>query len=290
MKAIEVVDLKKYFGNTRAIDGLTFSVDRGAIFGFLGPNGAGKTTTIRCLMDFIRPTGGQVRILGLDAQKNTVELKSKIGYLAPDPRLYDNWNAKEHIRLIEKIRGRSNRVNDLAEKLGANLGDKIKTLSTGNKQKISLILALMHDPEILILDEPTTGLDPLLQNTIYEILTEMKNRGKTIFMSSHNLAEVEKICEKAAIIRNGQLVAVEDIRELHKKRIYLVEARFKTTVDREKVKKITNCEINNLQKNSITLTVRGDIDQLVKLFAKKDILDLTIEHAGLDKIFMEFYK
>jgi ABC-2 type transport system ATP-binding protein len=290
VKAIEVIDLKKYFGNTRAIDGLTFSVNPGAIFGFLGPNGAGKTTTIRCLMDFIRPTGGQIKILGLDAQKNTVELKSKIGYLASDPRLYDNWNAREHIKLIEKIRGRSNRVSDLAEKLGANLGDKIKTLSTGNKQKISLILALMHDPEILILDEPTTGLDPLLQNTIYEILTDMKNRGKTIFMSSHNLTEVEKICEKAAIIRNGQLVAVEDIRELHKKRIYLVEARFKTAIDQGKIKEIDNCEINNFQKNSVTLTVRGNVDRLVKLFAKEDILDLTIEHAGLDKIFMEFYK
>jgi len=290
MKAISFNKLKKHFGKVKAVDGITFDVDKGEIFGFLGPNGAGKTTTIRCMMDFIRPTNGSIKILGLDSVKDTVELKRKIGYLAPEPRLYDNLTGREHFELIEKIRGRGERKEELINKLGAEPIAKVKNLSTGNKQKISLVIALMHNPDIVILDEPTSGLDPLLQNTIYEILSDMGREGKTVFMSSHNLAEVEKICSRAAIIRAGKLVAVEDIKKLNVKRLYKVWVSYKNEKDLHGLRKIKGVEIETESENDIYLSVSGQIDPIVKYFAKKDIDDIRIEHAGLEETFLNFYK
>ena len=290
VNAIEIKDLKKHFGKVKAVDGLSFEVNQGEIFGFLGPNGAGKTTTIRCMMNFIRPNKGSLNILGKDAQINSVELKNIIGYLTPDQRLYDNLTGKDHIKIIESIRGHCPKAKVLAKRLDANLDARIKTLSTGNKQKISLILALMHDPDLVILDEPTTGLDPLLQNTIYEILVEMKDRGKTIFMSSHNLAEVEKICERAAIIKNGKLIATENIKELHEKRMYLVSARFNNPINVNPVQILENCEAVSVSESEISIKIKGDLNKLIKILSDNNIHDLTIEHAGLDEIFMEFYK
>lgn len=290
MKAIEIKKLKKHFGKTKAVDGLTFDVEKGEIFGFLGPNGAGKTTTIRCMMDFIRPTAGKIKMLGKDSEIDGVELKNKIGYLAPEPRLYDNLTGYEHFQLIEKIRGRGERKNELIKKLGAEPRQKVKNLSTGNKQKISLVIALMHNPDILILDEPTSGLDPLLQNTIYEILLEMKNEGKTVFMSSHNLSEVEKICERAAIIRKGKLVAVEDIKKLNVKRLYKVWVSYKNDKDIKDINKLKGVEVETQSESEVYLNVSGKIDPIVKYFAKKDIDDIRIEHAGLEETFLNFYK
>lgn len=290
MKAIELKNLKRHFGKVKAVDSLSFSVEKGEIFGFLGPNGAGKTTTIRCMMDFIRPTSGSVKILGKDSRNDSVELKKRIGYLAPEPRLYDNLTGSEHFYLIEKIRGKGEKKEELIDKLGAEPRLKIKNLSTGNKQKISLVIALMHNPDIVILDEPTSGLDPLLQNTIYEILLEMKKEGKTIFMSLHNLSEVEKICGRAAIIRRGKLVAVEDIKKLNVKRLYKVWVSYKNEKDLKDLKKLKGVEIETESDSEVYLNVSGKIDSLVKYFAKKDIDDIRIEHAGLEETFLNFYK
>src|SRR4030042_3254268 len=168
MAAISVTNLKKYFGKTRAVDGISFEVNEGEIMGFLGPNGAGKTTTIRCLMDFIRPTQGQIEILGKDAQKNAPEVKADIGYLSSEVDLYKSWTGQEHIHFLEKIRGISKFDEELISELKFNPRKKVSALSTGNRQKLGLILALMHQPKLLILDEPTVGLDPLLHNYIYE--------------------------------------------------------------------------------------------------------------------------
>ncbi len=289
MKAIQFKNLKKHFGKVKAVNGISLEIKKGEIFGFLGPNGAGKTTTIRIMMDFIRPNSGSVSILGLDSKKDSVELKKKIGYLAPDPRLYDNLTAKEHFQLIEKIRGKGVKKEEIIKKLDATVDMKIKYLSTGNKQKISLVIALMHNPEIVILDEPTSGLDPILQNTIYETLLEMRDEGKTIFMSSHNLSEVEKICERAAIIRQGKLVAVEDIKKLNVKRLYKVWVSYKNTKDLKDLKKIKGVKIETESSNEVYLNVSGAIDPVVKYFAKKDIDDMRIEHAGLEETFLNFY-
>lgn len=289
MNIIEVKNLKKYFKKTKAVDGISFEVQKGEIFGFLGPNGAGKTTTIRCMMDFIRPTFGKISILGLDAQKDSVALKKDIGYLSGDLKLYDKWTGKEHINFLEKIRGKSKISKELIKKLDFNPKMKFKHLSSGNKQKLGLILSLMAEPKVLIMDEPTVGLDPLLQNTIYDILGEFKKKGTTIFMSSHNLPEVERVCDRVGIIKEGKLVGIEMIEDLGEKRLRKVEVRFKDKFKKsdfkfdgvEKIEEITD---------GLILTVRGDIDAVVKKLAKYKLRDLEISHATLEDVFLEFYK
>lgn len=296
-KALEVKDLKKFFKVyknfspqiVRAVDGISFEVKKGEIFGFLGPNGAGKTTTIRCLMNFIKPDSGKIKILGLDAQINYVELKNKIGYLSGESRFYDDWTGKDHIKFAEKIRGKSKNVNQLIKELNFNPNIKFKYLSSGNKRKLGLILALMFDPELLIMDEPTLALDPILQNKIYEILKNMKERGKTIFLSSHNLAEVEKICDRVAIIREGKLVAVEKVSALESKSVKKIEVIFKEKPD---IKKIKNKNIVKIEEipNGFIFTVNGDIVSILKEILKFKVKDIEIVRAGLEEVFLNFYK
>lgn len=295
MNIIEIKNLKKYFsaiggqGPVKAVDGVSFEVRKGEIFGFLGPNGAGKTTTIRCMMDFIRPTAGSISILDLDAQKDSVACKEKVGYLSGDVRLYDKWTGEDHINFVEKIRGKSPVVKDLIKKLNFDPKRKIKQLSSGNNQKLGLILALMSLPEVLILDEPTIGLDPLLQNTIYETLEDLKNKGKTIFMSSHNLPEVERVCDRAGIIKDGKLVAIEKIEELGEKRLRRVEVRFEDKYTKQEFK---FDGVENIEEvpDGLILTVRGDINSVLQKIAQHKLHDLEISHATLEDVFLEFYE
>lgn len=289
MNVIEVNNLKKYFGKTKAIDGISFNVSKGEIFGFLGPNGAGKTTTIRCMMDFIRPNFGSINILGIDAQKNTAKIKQKIGFLPGNVQLFLNWTGKEHIDLLEKIRGKSKNLPELIEKLNFDPKIKTKYLSSGNKQKLGLILALMSDPELLIMDEPTVGLDPLLQNKIYEILEYLQQQGKTIFMSSHNLPEVERLCKRVGIIKEGELVALETITDLHAKRLHHVLVRFSNKINEKEIQAL-NLQIEEVLPDGFILAVKGDIDPLIKVISKYKIIDLEITHATLEEVFLEFYK
>ncbi len=288
MNVIEVKNLKKYFGKTKAVDDISFEVKKGEIFGFLGPNGAGKTTTIRCLMDFLRPTSGQIFILGLDSCQDSVEIKKKVGYLAGDIRFYDKWTGLEHIKFVEKIKGKSKILRTLLKELDFNPKLKFKHLSSGNRQKLGLILALMNEPEILIMDEPTLGLDPLLQNKTYEILKIMRDRGTTIFMSSHNLSEVEKVCDRVGIIKDGKLVGIETIEELGEKRLRRVEIRFGNDY-RTSDFKIAGVEKIEEISGGLLLTVRGNIDPLIKKLANYKLDDLEISHATLEDVFLGFY-
>jgi ABC-2 type transport system ATP-binding protein len=288
MAAIRVQNLKKYFGKTHAVDGISFEVKEGEIMGFLGPNGAGKTTTIRCLMDFIRPTEGKIEILGRDAQKNTAEIKTDIGYLSSEVDLYKSWTGQEHIHFLEKIRGISKFDEELISELKFDPRKKVAALSTGNRQKLGIILALMHQPKLLVLDEPTVGLDPLLQNYIYEVLKREAAKGKTIFMSSHNLAEVEKICDRVIILKDGKIVAVESINNIKRKRIYTVYAYFEGEIPK---KEIITDGISLIEEFSdgLVLSVKGDTKPLLKKLASYESLkDLEITHAGLEEVFMEF--
>ncbi len=289
MNIIEVKNLKKYFGKIKAVDDISFSVKKGEIFGFLGPNGAGKTTTIRLFLDFIRPTSGQAFIKGLDCQKDSVEIKKYVGYLSGEIRLYDKWSGKEHIEFIENARGKSKIKKELIKKLDFNPKMKAKYLSSGNKQKLGLILALMHQPEVLILDEPTLGLDPLLQNTIYEILEDFRKQGTTVFMSSHNLPEVERVCDRAGIIKEGKIVGIETIEQLGEKRLRRIEVQFK---DKYKKSDFKFNGVENIEEiaDGLILTVRGDIDPVVKKLAKYKLHDLEISHATLEDVFLEFYQ
>jgi ABC-2 type transport system ATP-binding protein len=289
MTIIDVKNLKKHFGNTKAINGISFSVEKGEIFGFLGPNGAGKTTTIRCLMDFIRPSDGEIKILDLDSQKNSVELKSKIGYLSGNAAFYEHWTAKDHLNFQQAMRGKSKIVTDLIKRFDLNLKSKFGILSSGNKQKLSIVLALMNEPEILILDEPTQSLDPLLQNSLHKYLQDFANSGGTVFMSSHNLGEIEKVCDRVGIIKEGKMVAVQKISDLKLKRIYDV-----TIIGMEKINPVIfkdkNIEVVSNIDKTIILKVKGDIQQLIWKLNKIKVKDVEINHVSLEDIFMEFYK
>lgn len=217
MNVIEVKNFTKYFGKTKAVNDISFSVQKGEIFGFLGPNGAGKTTTIRSMMDFIRPTGGHIAILGLDAQKNSVELKRKVGYLSGELRLYKKWTGQDHIDFVKNLHGGEVIAKEISERFDFDPSLKVKSLSSGNRQKLGIVMAFMTQPELLIMDEPTNALDPLLQNEMYELIEEVTQNGTTVFMSSHNLAEVDRVCSRVAIIKEGKIVATESIKNLKKK-------------------------------------------------------------------------
>ena len=289
MNTIEVKDLRKHFGSTKAVDGISFDVRQGEIFGFLGPNGAGKTTTIRCLMDFIRPTSGSIQLLGQDSQANSVELKHRIGYLSGYVRLYDKWTGWEHIRFFQKFNSRSDSSAELIKRLDFDPTRKAGQLSSGNKQKLGILLAIMHDPKLLILDEPTIGLDPLLQNEIYKLLRERVQKGATVFFSSHNLPEVEKICTRVGIIRQGKMVAVQSIDELKEKKVYRILAHAAGGFDRSRFN-LSNVSFLESPANELSLEVRGDVTGIVQLLGKYQLSDLSIERAPLEQIFLEYYE
>lgn len=286
---IQVQNLKKYFGKVKAVDDISFEVNEGEIFGFLGPNGAGKTTTIRCIMDFLRPDTGLIEVLNKDAQKYSQKLKEKIGFLSGEFSPYKNWTGQDHMNLLKKIRKVKTCEKELMKKLEFDPTKKVKNLSSGNKQKLGLILALMHKPQILILDEPTLGLDPLLQNTIYEILKKEVKNGKTVFMSSHNMAEVERICDRVCIIKQGKIVAIEDIGSLKKKRLYTVRVLFKETVSRKDLE-TNGIKVSDVLLDGFILQVKGDITELINKLNDYQLKDIEISHSNLEDMFLEYYK
>jgi len=274
----------------KAVDDASFDVKKGEILGFLGPNGAGKTTTIKCMMNFISPNSGRVKIFGKNVRDSSTSSKEKIGYLASGPRLYESWTGREHIELIKNIRGIKKDPNELIGQLNFDPSLKVANLSSGNKQKLALILSLMSNPDLMIMDEPTLGLDPILQNSIYKILGNLKAKGKTIFLSSHNLHEVEKICDRVVIIKNGKIAAIEKVDQIKKKHIYSVQVNFRTDFTPDKFTSLKNVEIKKKFDHRMNLIVKGDINPLLKVLAKQKIKDVEINHADLEKIFLEFYK
>lgn len=289
MSVIEVNNLKKHFGDTKAVDGISFNVEKGEIFGFLGPNGAGKTTTIRCMMDFIRPTDGSISILGKNAQKDTVELKSKIGYLSETARLYKKWTGQMHIDFLAKLNGNKKLAETLVKRFDFDPTIKSKRLSSGNKRKLGLILTFMHEPDVIILDEPTVALDPLLQHSVYELLEEASQRGATVFMSSHNMNEVERVCGRIGIIKNGKMAAVESIKSIKEKLVYTVTVYFKEPVDKKELAG-NGVEVTKELPNGFALSVKGDINALIDRIEKFDLEDIEIHHASLEDIFLEYYE
>ena len=219
--------LTKFYGHTRGIENLDLEVARGEILGFLGPNGAGKTTTIRMLMGLLRPTSGEADILGMNVWRRSVEIKFKVGNIPGDVSLYENMRVRELLDYVDRFRPGPDVLRDpLIERLDLDVSKKVKALSRGNRQKVAIVLAMMHDPEILILDEPTLGLDPLMQQEFYAILSEFKERGKTVFLSSHILSEVGRVCDRVAIVRQGVLVDVRAIEELRLNKIRHMDVVF----------------------------------------------------------------
>lgn len=275
--------VSKLYPNGKGIKDVTLRVPQGEIFGFLGPNGAGKTTTIRTIMDFMRPSSGTITVFGFDAQKSSVEAKEFIGYVPADRQLYPSWTGHQHLHLYQATRAKSSR--NIAKRLNLDMNTPVKHLSTGNKQKLAIVLALCGQPKMLIMDEPTAGLDPLLQQEIYEILAEYKQSGGTVFLSSHNLAEVEKICDRIGIIKEGSIVAdrsMEDIRDMS---IHVVSVISDSPM-RPGLKNITITHTNG---NHSMLKVTGSLNPLLGYLAKHKVHDLEITHASLEDIFLEYY-
>ncbi len=288
MTAIEVKNLKKYFGRVKAVDGVSFTVARGEIFGFLGPNGAGKTTTIRCLMDFLRPTGGEIKILGRDAQVDSVELKKKIGYLSGQIHLYDKWTGQRHLDFVSAFNGGRKKAVELCQRFEFDPLVRTKKLSSGNRQKLGIIMAFMTSPDLLICDEPTNALDPLLQNEVYKLIEEEVKRGATVFMSSHNLREVEKVCNHVGIIKEGKMEALENIDTLKDKKMYTVRVHFLSQIDKRDLTS-DNISVTAEYNNSYVLSVKGDVNQVLDKLSHHRIKDLEIERASLEDIFLEYY-
>lgn len=288
MSIIEVNNLTKTFGDKKALDNVALKVKKGEIFGFLGPNGAGKSTTIRCMMGLIFPDSGEIAIDGLTVNRSNSSYRKNVGYVPADLQLNENWTGKEHITFIQKARGISDFPTPLVERLGADIEVKAKHLSTGNRQKLAFLLALFTKPELLILDEPTKGLDPLFQELIYEILSEFRNDGGCVFFSSHNLAEVERLCDRIGIIREGVIVANETMDSLRHMHMHIVETTFSETAELPSLSKYG--EVINQGEHKIKLRVEGPINPVLKELAQFDLLDISINHASLEDIFLHFYE
>jgi len=228
LNVIETQNLTKYYKKIKGIENLNFSVKKGEIFGFLGPNGAGKTTTIRTLLGFLKPTSGKAFIFGENVTADIVDIKEDVGYIPGDLNLYGHLTGGQFLKYFSKLKNYDMYlIGDLLSTFEVPLDRKIKGYSKGMKQKLGIIQAFMHDPDLVIMDEPTSGLDPLLQQTFYDFLKDEKKNGKTLFLSSHNLSEVDKICDRIGIIRDGDLVALEDIDTLKSKKGKIIKAKIK---------------------------------------------------------------
>ncbi len=294
MNIIEAKNLTKYYGQTKGVENLNLQISAGEIFGFLGPNGAGKTTTIKTILNFYRADKGEVLVFGKDNRKNYVEILGEIGYLPGDVQLFDRLSGQKMISLTKKFydqRNHDHYTEELINRLQCEVNVPYKKLSKGNKQKIGVLLALFHQPKLLILDEPTAGLDPISQNEFYRVLKEINKKGTTIFFSSHNLYEVEKICDRVGIIRDGGLVAVETIEELRRRRRKKVEIVFADSFNKEEFAAISGIEIISANEKNLQLYVEANsMDNLLEKLARQKVLDVTAYYPDLEEIFLQFYR
>ena len=286
--AVTIDHLVKHFGSTKAVDDISLTVTTGEVFGFLGPNGAGKTTTIRLMLDFLRPDAGAVKLFGWSAIQDGVVARARIGYMPAVTSLNERWTGQDHIDYARALRKLPDMADELVTRLTFDPAKKAKQLSTGNRQKLALILAFMFKPELIILDEQTNGLDPLLQQTVYELINEAHGRGVTIFMSSHNLAEVERTCTRVGILRDGKLIAQETMSSLQDKHLYTIQLWFDHDIDPQTI--ITpNAQITETLPRMVTLKYSGDIQPVLDLVARVKPHDVAINHATLEEHFMTFY-
>ncbi|MDI6715428.1 MAG: ABC transporter ATP-binding protein [Actinomycetota bacterium] len=290
MAVIETVELTKYYGINRGIENLNLTIEEGEVFGFLGPNGAGKTTTIRLLMAILFPTRGTASVLGKNAWRDSAAIKEEIGNLPGDLNLYEKMRGEEFLNFIARFRPRKPPVlkKELVDRFDLDLKRRIKEYSKGNRQKLGIIQAVMHDPKLLLLDEPTSGLDPLMQQEFYHLVKELKSRGCTIFISSHILPEIEKVCDRVGIIKEGSLVAIERIDTLISKKVRYIDVIFDNPVNPDDFRLPGVISIDKVN-NHLRLTLKGEIDELIKKLAQYKVRDIISTHASLEEIFLEFY-
>lgn len=297
---INIRGLSKTYGSgkkqTLALNRLDLSVAQGEIFGYLGPNGAGKTTTIRLLLDLIRPSAGSATIFGLDVRADSVEIHRRIGFFPAELSLWEGRTGDQIINYVASVRGDTKGIvkhaDELAERLDLDTSKKVRDLSSGNKRKLGLVIAMMHSPELLILDEPTGGLDPLVQQTFHEMMDEYRAKGKTVFLSSHVLSEVQAICDRVGILRDGELKAVESVEKITNVEFQWVDVVFRDAVPAglqqqlERLPAVTNVSANGTR---VRMRMVGDFDPLLRVISGGYVETLHIEEPSLEEIFLAFY-
>lgn len=291
--AIQTVGLTKHYGDVHALVDLDLEIRPGEIFGFLGPNGAGKTTMIRTILDEIRPTAGSASILGMDSHEKSVEIRRSIGYVPGDLAMYPNLTGRDTLTYFSNLRGGVDwsYVEELADRLDADLTKKIGDLSSGNRQKVGLIQAFMNRPEVLIMDEPSSGLDPLIQREFQAMMREIASEGRTVFLSSHTLSEVQRVAERVGIIRHGLLVAVETVSALRSKAIRKVDLYFDEPVDGMVFEPLPGVREVAVENHHVTLSFDGQMETLLKVLTDRyHLLDITTQEADLEEIFLTYYR
>jgi ABC-2 type transport system ATP-binding protein len=289
MNVIEIKNLTKTYGSSRGISDLSFNVEEGEIFGFIGPNGAGKSTTIRTLLSLIKPTSGSATIFGKDSIKYSPEIKKQIGYLPSEVFYYDNMKVKDLLKYSASFYKKdcSKRIKELSELMDLDLNKKIDDLSFGNKKKVGIVQGLLHEPKLIILDEPTSGLDPLMQQTFFDLLREENKKGTTILFSSHILSEVQKMCDRVAIIKEGQLVKVEKISTLKENNHKRFKLETKSPLADFHLPGVTNFEATD---HTASFLYSGNINTVTKKLAEIELTNLWIEEPDLEEIFMHYYE
>ena len=291
MPVIETERLTKSYGSARGIEDVTIAVEAGEVFGFLGPNGAGKTTTIRTLLDLLHPTSGSARIFGLDSRRNSVAIRARLGNLPGDFGYGPSTSGRTILSLLARLREMEDlgRADALAERFRADLDRPLGELSRGNRQKVGLISATFHEPELLILDEPTSGLDPLMQQEFLALVGEERERGCAVFLSSHELDEVERVCDRVGIVRDGRLIAVERIAELLGRAKRRVTLELAEPADLAVLKALSGVSDLNVDGRRASFLVGGDLDQAIKAIASHDVVDLEIARPTLEEVFLTYY-
>lgn len=290
MAIIETVNLSKYYGKARGIESVSLQVEEGEVFGFIGPNGAGKSTTIRTLLNFIFPTKGSASVFGLDVVQHSREIRAQVGYLPGEVDYYDDLKTGDLLAYSARFYRKdcSARTRELLDVFDLDPGKPIHSLSLGNKKKVGIIQSLLHQPRLLILDEPTSGLDPLMQKRFFDVLREENSRGTTIFFSSHVLSEVQRLCNRVAIIREGQILKIEEMDQLRGSQF--LKVRF-TLADSSPGDISIPGAIHTTRDNGAWhMLFNGDINKLVKTLAGYDLLNLWVEEPSLEEVFLHYYE
>jgi len=291
MNVIEIKNLSKYYGKSRGIIDVSFHVEEGEIFGFIGPNGAGKSTTIRTLLSLIYPTGGSATIFGMDCIKSAPEIAKEIGYLPSEVFYYDKMKVIDLLKYSASFYKKdcSKRIMELAEMMDLDLKKRIDDLSFGNKKKVGIVQCLLHEPKLIILDEPTSGLDPLMQQKFFDLLFEENKKGATILLSSHVLSEVQRLCSRVAIIKEGKIIKLETMSNLTENNYKKFKLEMKSEIDKNyfALSGISNLDIKD---NTISFLFKGNINLILKKIADIDLYNLWIEEPNLEEIFMHYYE
>ncbi len=291
--AIRTEGLTKYYGDVRGVEDLDLTVHQGEVFGFLGPNGAGKTTTIRLLLDLLRPTRGRAEVLGFDAREDALEVQARVGYLPGELALPEHLTARELLHHLGELRGGipQARVEALAERLDLDLTRPTGDLSQGNKRKVGIVQAFAPEPDLLVLDEPTGGLDPLMQDTFLDLVREVRDAGRTVFLSSHVLSEVERVADRVGILRDGHLVVVEDVHALREQAQRQLLVHLAEDVDPERFQDVPG--VTAVQRESakhLRFRVDGHLDALVKALAEHEVVNIVSHETDLEEIFRTYYR